>query len=337
LFTAFLSAIITHENILIMKNKILSVCLFTFVSFFFFSCEKEYSCEGCGGVLITNAAAFSFTSISTGSSNNCSGAVVNGDFVAGTASTTGNTVILNVLVDSAGSYAVSTNSLNGISFSAAGFFTTPGTHTITLRATGTPTTAGNFNYTVGGSGGCGFTVTVVPVVDNNFVYYYEGNIDGVFYKETVTTTNGYEAGYIVSGTNEAILYSTILPASFPPMPTGKTGMEVSKGILYNYPTRNNTEFKTFFNLGNYSYTNNPSNNDGVNITWYDKNGTEWKTDNAPADQAGSRFAIVLVEEAATTPIYTVAITFTFDCKLYDASGNVKTLTGGKYKGVFGKL
>ena len=97
------------------------------------------------------------------------------------------------------------------------------------------------------------------------------------------------------------------------------------------------DFKTFFNLGNYSYTGSPSTSDGVNITWYDQNGTEWKTDNAPADQSGSRFAIVLVEEVAITPVFTVAITFTFNCKLYDTSGNVKTLSGGRYKGEFEKL
>lgn len=315
-----------------MKNSILIVCLAAFASLFFISCEKEYSCEGCGGVLVTDAATFSFTSGSAG----CTGAVATEVFTAGTAVSTANTVTLNVMVDSAGIYSVSTNSVNGISFSASGVFTGSGAKTITLRASGTPVTAGDFNFTVGGTGGCTFTVTVVPVIDNNFTYYFEANIDAVFYRETVTTTNGNEAGYAILGTDDVILSSTILPTSFPVIPAGKTAMEVSKGLLYNYPTRNNTEFKTFFNLGNYSYMNPPSVSDGAIVSWFDQNGTEWRTDNAPANQDGSRFAVVLVEEAALTPIYTVAITFTFDCKLYDGNGNVKTLTGGRYKGVFGK-
>jgi|GEM_PF-2177095 len=315
-----------------MKKNVLIVCLAAFTSLFFISCEKEYSCEGCGGVLITDAATYSFNSGSTG----CTGAVVAGTFVAGAVVTTANTVTLNVLVDSAGTYSVSTNSVNGMSFSAAGFFTSSGPQTITLRATGIPTAAGDFNFTVGGTGGCSFTVTVVPVIDNNFIYYFEASIDAVFYRQTVTTTNGNEAGYGILGTDDVILTSSILPTSFPAMPAGKTGMEVSKGLLYNYPTRNNTEFKTFFNLGNYSYLNPPAVSDGAIISWFDQNGTEWRTDNAPANQDGSRFAVVLVEEAALTPIYTVAITFTFDCKLYDGNGNVKTLTGGRYKGIFGK-
>ncbi len=315
-----------------MKNSILIVCLAAFASLFFISCEKEYSCEGCGGVLVTDAATFSFNSGSAG----CTGAVVSGTFTAGTVVGTANTVILNVLVDSAGTYAVSTNSVNGISFAASGVFTGSGAKTITLRATGTPLSAGDFNFTVGGTGGCSFTVTVVPVIDNNFTYFFEANIDAVFYREIVTTTNGNEAGFAILGTGDVILSSSILPTSFPVIPAGKTAMKVNKGVLYNYPTRNNTEFKTFFNLGNYSYRNPPSVTDGAIISWFDQNGTEWRTDNAPADQSGSRFAVVLVEEAALTPVYTVAITFTFDCKLYDGSGNVKTLTGGRYKGVFGK-
>lgn len=315
-----------------MKNTLLFAFLLSFASLFFISCEKDYSCEGCGGVLITGPAQYSFSSGSSG----CSGAVVSGDFIAGTAVTTSNIVTLNVMVDSVGSYSITTANINGVSFSGTGFFTRKGVQTIKLRALGTPVTAGDYTYTVGGTAGCGFTVTVVPVVDNNFIYYYEANIDGVFYKETVTTTNGYKAGYDVLGTDDVILSSTIVPISFPTMPAGKTGMVVSKGLLYNYPTRNNTEFKTFFNLGNYPYANPPAVTDGGYISWYDRNGTEWRSDNAPADQSGSRFAVVLVEEVATTPVYTVGITFTFDCKLYDAGGNVKTLTGGRFKGIFGK-
>lgn len=315
-----------------MKKNVLIVFLAAFASLFFISCEKEYSCEGCGGVLITDAATFSFNSGSAG----CTGAVASGVFVAGTVVTTANTVLLNVMVDSVGTYTVSTNSVNGISFAATGFFTSSGPQTITLRAAGTPLTAGDFNFTIGGTGGCSFTITVVPVIDNNFTYYFEATIDGVFYRETVTTTNGNEAGYGILGTDDVILSSSILPTSFPNIPAGKSGMQVNKGLLYNYSTRNNTEFKTFFNLGDYSYMNPPSISDGAIISWFDQNGTEWRTDNAPATQPGSSFAVVLVEEAALSPVYTVAITFNFNCKLYDSNGNVKSLTGGIYKGVFGK-
>lgn len=314
-----------------MKNKVVFALLFTFLVFT--SCEKEYSCEDCGGVLITTGATYSFS----GGSGSCSGAMASGVYVAGTAATSSNTVTLNVVVDSVGSYSVTTNNVNGLSYKATGFFLQPGPQQITLMASGTPATAGDYTFTTRGGGGCSFTITVLPFVDNNFSYYYEANIDGVFYREVVTTTNGNEAGYGVAGTDDVILSSDILPSTYPVMPAGKTGMTVEKGVLSNYPTRNNTEFKTFFNLGNYSYTFPPSLTNGVSITWYEENGTIWKTTNLPADQSGSRFAIVLVEEVAVSPVYTVAITFTFDCKLYDGNGNTKVLTGGRFKGVFGKL
>jgi hypothetical protein len=314
-----------------MKNKILFVSLLAFISLFFISCEKEYSCEGCSGVLITSTATYSFN----GGTNSCTGALVSGSYTAGTAVTAANTVVLNVMVDSVGTYAVTTNSVNGIFFSGSGVFTGTGSQTILLKASGTAVAAGNFNFTAGASG-CSFTVTVAPVIDNSFTYFYEATIAGVFHKETVTTTNGFQAGSGVTGSNDVILSSNIIPSSYPPMPAGKTGMIVSKGILHNYIVSNNTEFITFFNLGDYSYTNTPSTTDGVSVSWYDESGTEWRSDNAPADQTGSSFKVVNVAPVTPSTIYTITVTFNFNCKLYDQSGNVKTLTNGIFKGEFEK-
>lgn len=318
-------------KILVMKHLILLVGLFAFGSLFFISCEKEYSCEGCAGNVITGTATYSFN----GGTAACTGAVVSGSYTAGTAVTAANTVVLNVVVDSIGNYTIATSNINGIVFSAAGTFTSTGAQTITLRALGTPATAGNFNYTAGASG-CSFTITVAPVIDNSFTYFYEATIDGVAYREVVTTTNGNQAGSDVLGLDDVILFSNIIPIAYPPMPAGKTGMTVSKGFLHNYLASNNTEFITFFNLGDYPYTSTPSTSDGVNISWYDQTGTEWSTQNAPADQAASTFKVVNVGEVSGSSPYIVIITFNFTCKLYDQSGNVKTLTNGIFKGEFVK-
>lgn len=318
-------------KILVMKHKILLVALVAFVSLFFISCEKEYSCEGCAGIAFTTPAIYSFN----GGTAACTGAILSGSYTAGTAVTGANTVALNVLVDSIGTYTIATSNINGVVFSASGRFTSTGAQTIILSALGTPAAAGNFNYTAGSSG-CSFTITVAPVVDNSFIYFYEATIDGVAYREVVTTTNGNQASSAVQGSNEVILFSSILPIAYPPMPAGKTGMTVSKGFLRNYLVANNTEFITFFNLGDYLYTSTPSTTDGVNVSWYDQTGTEWSTDNAPANQTGSTFKVVNVGEVAGSSPYIVIITFNFNCKLYDQSGNVKTLTNGVYKGQFVK-
>ncbi len=315
-----------------MKHLPLFTTAVLFLSLFFISCEKEYSCEGCAGASLAGTAIYSLN----GGTASCTGAVVSGSYVAGTAVTAGNTVLLQVQVDSIGSYAVSSTNNNGLVFSGSGNFTGTGSQSILLTATGTPVAAGDFNYTAG-TPGCSFTVTASPAIDTSYLYYYQASIDGVAYRQTVTSSNGYEATASVQGTNDVVLVSNILPITYPPMPAGNTGMTVSKGILLNYLTVNNTGFITFFNLGEYPFTPTPSISDGATITWYDESGTEWSTANAPADQSGSLFKVVNVSEVLASSPYVVIITFNFNCTLYDAFGNSKTLTNGIYKGTFIKL
>lgn len=126
----------------------------------------NYTATGAG-----NSCIFSITAtggagtavfLLNGAPTNCTGAVTNGTYTAGAALAATNTVTLNVTVVTPGSYSVSTNTQNGISFSAAGSFVAPGPQTITLTGTGTPTAAGAFNYTVNGAGiSCIFSVTAV--------------------------------------------------------------------------------------------------------------------------------------------------------------------------------
>lgn len=106
--------------------------------------------------VITNA-----TFALSGSPGNCTGAVVNGTYTAGTALTAANTVVINVNVTSPGNYAIATTPVNGISFSASGTFNlTGGPQQVTLTGTGTPIVAGPFNYPLTGGGNtCIFSVT----------------------------------------------------------------------------------------------------------------------------------------------------------------------------------
>jgi hypothetical protein len=92
-----------------------------------------------------------------GAPGNCTGPIINGTYAAGTALNGSNTIILNVNVSVPGSYNVSTNSSNGVVFSASGVFAGMGANTITLTSTNTPGAGGTFSYTP--SGGCSFDVT----------------------------------------------------------------------------------------------------------------------------------------------------------------------------------
>jgi hypothetical protein len=116
-----------------------------------------------------NSCTFSITAtggagtavfLPAGAPLNCTGAVANGTYNAGTALTAANTVTLNVVVATPGSYSITTGTQNGISFSATGTFVAPGAQTVTLVGTGTPTAAGASNYSAaGGTAACTFSVT----------------------------------------------------------------------------------------------------------------------------------------------------------------------------------
>ncbi len=148
----------------------------------------------------SGTAAYSFNG-GTGTSP-CTGALVTGTFTAGTAASSGNTVVLNIVVDTVGTYSISTNSVNGITFTGTGTFTTTGAQTVTLTASGTPTSSGTFAFTPG-SNGCTFNVTV----NSNSSGGGSGNflrckIDGV-----LTNFNTSLVGYYVLPPSSGIPYS----------------------------------------------------------------------------------------------------------------------------------
>lgn len=102
------------------------------------------------------AAAFTLG----GAPNACTGVVLSGTYQAGLASTASNTAKIDVTVTTVGNYNITTNAVNGVTFSGAGAFTTTGAQTVTLTASGTPAAANTSNYTVtAGTSTCTFSVT----------------------------------------------------------------------------------------------------------------------------------------------------------------------------------
>lgn len=95
-----------------------------------------------------------------GSPGNCTNFISAGTYNAGTAMTGSNTVNVDVVIATAGTYTLSTNTVNGVTFRATGSFSATGNRTVQLTALGTPTAAGTFNYIVtGGSSSCSFPIT----------------------------------------------------------------------------------------------------------------------------------------------------------------------------------
>jgi hypothetical protein len=137
---------------------------------------------------------------------NCTTTALNGNYIEGTAMTSGNTIVLTVNVTQLGAWSASSNTVNGVTFSGAGNFTVLGNQNISLTANGTPSVSGSFNYTFSlGSSTCTRSIAFESVGkdpcnvtsnswlgQSNFPDTYV--INGQSVAVSVTTTGGAGAG-----------------------------------------------------------------------------------------------------------------------------------------------
>ncbi len=300
----------------------------------FTSCEKEESEEhgdgnSTGG---TQSGTASFTL--DGAPLPCATPLISGDYIVGQVLDPSNTVTLGVNVSVVGTYIISTGLINGMQFSGNGTFATTGPQTITLFGAGAPTTAMTSSFEPG-IHGCTFFITaitgsVTPVGGLK----YSADIDGTPFAVDMDSNPAYHCvSTVATVADDATLYSAITPI-VTPRPAGTTELKIERRILHTYASVSNITFRTFLNTAT-TYTTAPS--DGVAISWGDETGVTWSTSNAPATQTGSVFTIVSVADEPGQTDYTVRVTATFNCTLYDATGNAKVLTNGQYVGLFSKL
>ena len=134
------------------------------VSFDTSTCHFYITVLPVGGA-VTPPATYTFN----GTPNSCLNAVVTGNYAKGALLDTLCKMIVSVNVLTAGTYNVSTNTLNGYKFTATGTLTNTGVQAIVLTASGTPVAAGIDNFTVSGSTTtCTIPVTVLtPVAVTN--------------------------------------------------------------------------------------------------------------------------------------------------------------------------
>ena len=145
----------------------------------------------------TNGCSFSITAVApppaaytfTGAPGNCNPITVNGTYSTGNAlSTIANTVTVEVNVTTAGAYTITTNTVNGMTFSKTGVFGSTGIQSVSLGGSGTPAAVGTNTFTVG-TGGCTFPVTVtVPTSPCS------GLVDGTFTMTGQFTLTGFSFG-----------------------------------------------------------------------------------------------------------------------------------------------
>ncbi|MES2003774.1 MAG: hypothetical protein V4450_04580 [Bacteroidota bacterium] len=129
------------------------------------SCHVAITVLPVGGA-VTPSAVYTFA----GAPNACTNVVTAGSFAQGGLLDTSSKVTASVNVTTPGTYTITTNTVNGYSFSGTGVFTTTGIQTVSLSASGTPLAVGINNFTFSANtAGCSFPVTVVSgvAVTNN--------------------------------------------------------------------------------------------------------------------------------------------------------------------------
>jgi hypothetical protein len=95
------------------------------------------------------------------SADNCSEISLNGEFTKGVALTSTSKADVVINATSVGTYTISTNAVNGITFSGAGTIGSTGKQTISLTASGTPVNSGVHVFSVtAGNTSCSFSITV---------------------------------------------------------------------------------------------------------------------------------------------------------------------------------
>ncbi|KAA9041746.1 hypothetical protein FW778_06930 [Ginsengibacter hankyongi] len=97
------------------------------------------------------------------SSGRCKPVKLAGTYSQGVALDSSNTVQVQVTVAKAGTYSIKTNTINGVSFSKTGTFTSTGVQNITLTGSGIPTNAGDQHFTLSyGNSQCDFIINFAP-------------------------------------------------------------------------------------------------------------------------------------------------------------------------------
>lgn len=143
------------------------------------------------------------------SSGNCKPATLSGTYTQGVALIGANTVQVQVTVAAAGTYSITSNSVNGVTFSNTGTFTSTGVQNVILQGSGTPLSSGVQNFTISyGNSQCAFKI--------NFGTAATGTLGGGGGSCTPFTIAGtYQQGVLLTTSNTIqIQVSVTVPGNY---------------------------------------------------------------------------------------------------------------------------
>lgn len=165
---------------------------------------------------------------------------------------------------------------------------------------------------------------VTPITPEVAEYSFSAVIGGANVLFEVLSTSSYQVSHGTSkniGDSATIIYSSAI---------GHTDIssyvEISKGTLVSYSSiASNSLFNSFFVPGTVAFSNDALH--GIEIAWYDSATNKvWKT--TGTSQTGSSFRFDTVSYFDFAGEHYAKYKATFNCKLMDEFGTVKTLTNG---------
>jgi hypothetical protein len=145
----------------------------------------------CKFTIVVGGGTPAVFTLASGAGGACSVANVHGTYTVGTALSAANNVDVQVNVTTAGSYSFSTNTVNGIKFTASGTFTGTGVQTVNMVAAAgsNPTTQGVNTITPQvGTSTCTFDITVMPASTVPADAKYSFVVNGITYQGPLVGT-----------------------------------------------------------------------------------------------------------------------------------------------------
>ena len=136
----------------------------------------------------------------------CSAPTIEGDYFKTMVLGASNKVTLDVSVTTAGTWNISTNTINGFKFSGSGTFPNTGLQSVTLDATGTPVASGITSFPVStGTSNCSFTIPVDTLgapcsPSNNSATFSVAGIGPISFYGNSTTASGGSYKIVANGT-----------------------------------------------------------------------------------------------------------------------------------------
>lgn len=235
------------------------------------------------------------TSVGTlgGSPNTCTGTTPAGTYTQGIALGSTNTATIQVNVTTPGTYTISTNLVNGVTFSKSGTFSATGTQSVVLNGSGIPVNSGSQTYTVTfGSSTCTFAINYLPGTP---VSDYFPTTPGSFWAYGANATDSFLIK-ATSGT-KAITGNTYNIFTYEDIPsTGLDSLYYRKGGGLYYEN---------FNVQ--SLLGAPGTPPDVEYKFLDANvaaGTSWQSPNFTLTDQGVTYTVFIkmtLTEKATTP------------------------------------